>query len=144
MSLNQKIQPYVLALGLGAALNGCAAATPDPQVEKAIDESKKVDKNSPEMIAFKDGYTASAFESLPLTILAGIYAGQVRVRKTEEGYRPEVNWFDFIYFADEEMEKARSEAMSRVLKEADTNRDKIITRGETKKLEERVYEKYAE
>lgn len=130
MSLNQKIQPYVLALGLGTALNGCAAPT---QYERALD----VLDATPSMIFefFPEGYITLRPDSLVLEILAGIYAGNVHVRKTKEGYHAEGGGFL--------RSEAMSTAMERVLKEADTNGDKIITTQERRALQMKIFEEYA-
>ena len=145
----KKIQPYVLALGIGAsALTGCAttqvANRPAQQTEQReyaiIEEAMKVlGVRNPSMIQMNlpDGYKTSRFEDATLRILAGIYAGTVEVRKTvrktEKGYTANGSYSQFQH----------PDAMRKVLREADTNGDKIITKQESRDLAMRLYEENA-
>lgn len=145
MKIMKKIAPYVLALGVGAsALTGCAttqiANKPAQQTEQkkyaTIDEAMKVlGVRSPNMIEtnLPDGYKTSRFESPDLRTLAGIYAGTVEVKRTENGYITTGSYSEFQH----------PDAMRRVLQEADTNKDKIITRQELRDLEMRLYKENA-
>jgi|TARA_B100001971_G_C17993435_1_gene433528 hypothetical protein len=145
MTIMKKIAPYVLALGVGAsALTGCAttqmANRPAQQTEQkeyaTIDEAMEVlGARSPSMIQMNlpDGYKTSIFEDRNLRTLAGIYAGTVEVKRTGNGYTANGSYSQFQH----------PDAMRRVLKEADTNGDKIITRQESRDLAMRLYEENA-
>ncbi|MBS3116088.1 hypothetical protein J4421_00675 [Candidatus Woesearchaeota archaeon] len=139
-----KIQSYALALGIGvSALTGCATIPrdnkPAPQTtqkEMQLEEAMKVlDVRSLSMIQMNlpAGYKTSRFEDGILRTLAGIYAGTVGVKRTEEGYVAKG------YYS----QLQQPDAMRRVLREADTNDDKIITRQEARDLAVRLYEENA-
>ena len=132
MTIMKKIAPYVLALGVGAsALTGCATTQ-----YATIDEAMKVlGVRSPSMIEMNlpDGYKTSRFEDANLRTLAGIYAGTVEVKRTENRYTANGSYSQIQH----------PDAMRRVLREADTNKDKIITRQESRDLAMRLFEEIA-
>ena len=76
-----------------------------------------------------DGYKTSKFEYAGLTVLAGIYAGTVEVWCIEKRY---VAYGSYSLFQ-------HPEAMQRVLREADINKDKIITKEERYSLAIKLY-----
>ena len=150
MTITQKITPYILALGIGATtLAGCAGfhldykPTYQTRTERRIKirEEKQTKKamnvlhvNDPAQVRTShEGYKVLRSERGDLRILAGIYAGTVKVRKTKDGYFIRGNY----------TEAQNPNAMQRVLREADKNKDKIITRQEISDLANRIYPKYA-
>ena len=66
--------------------------------------------------------------------LAGIYAGTVKVRRTERGYFIDGSYSQMLH----------PEALHRVLEDADVNGDKIITGKETNNLKDKMFVKYAQ
>ncbi len=137
----KKIQ-LVLALGLNTTiLTGCATM---PIVNRPIEqtatkkyatikEATEVLRVGPGMIYLNlpDGYKASRLEEGNLKTLAGIYAGTVNVKKIEDGYVAEGSY----------SLSQNPDAMEKALKEADTNKDKIVTGKEVRDLAARLCEK---
>ncbi|MFC1691064.1 hypothetical protein ACFL0W_02675 [Nanoarchaeota archaeon] len=80
-----------------------------------------------------EGYKTSKSLDGDVRDLAGIYAGTVRVKKTETGYVTEGFYSELRH----------PDALLTVSNEADTNGDKIITRDEIRALTIKVYEENA-
>ena len=144
MSLMERIKPIALATGLGAiTLGGCATTKNVSTIPKhvetrsysALDDAMRVlgVKNATMISRLPDGYITLKNIDARLRILAGVYAGTVTVRKTKEGYIAEGSYSQF----------ENPEALDRVIKEADTNNDKIITLQEANGLARKLYQQYA-
>ncbi len=120
----------IFALGLSAVILMGATAN---KKYATIKEATKALGVRPGMIDLNlpDGYKALRADKGNLMTLAGIRAGTVYVEKTEDGYLAEGSYS----FAK------HPKAMERVLKEADTNEDKIVTPQEVRDLAARLYEK---
>lgn len=125
-------------LMLLAALNGCAAKQSNvTNVSKEFatfeDARKKLGLDTSQIRSI-NGYKISRFSDPRLRTIAGIYAGTVKVKKTDNGYMANGVYSQF----------ENPEAMERACKEADINGDFVITNKELRDLELNVYEKYAE
>ncbi|MDP3734129.1 MAG: hypothetical protein Q8R37_02780 [Nanoarchaeota archaeon] len=127
MTIINKIQSSVLALGLGvSALPGCATTPKVTPEEKFL---------------VPEGYSTRPLtnwksEKETIKTLAGIYAGTVEVKRTASGgyfikSRPSAHQDLHIY-------------IERVLQEVDTNRDEIITIQELRDLEAKLFEEYSQ
>jgi hypothetical protein len=81
-----------------------------------------------------NGYITSKPIRSYLNVLAGIYSGTVQVTRTENGYSANGQY----------CEMQNPDALSRVLNEADTNHDKIITVQEITNLKNKIFEENAE
>ena len=132
----KKIIPYIIALGIGASsLTSCATSSPLMSClpEDNIDRAMRVlDIDNEKMLyrTLPDNYIASRMDKDKLNILAGIYTGTIKAIPTEGGYL-----FDGFY-----SEIRNPDSMRRVLKDADKNRDKIITSEEVSSLVKKVLE----
>lgn len=155
MQMINNLQPYVLALGLGV-LAGCATTQPStihPEPREPLREVLRTETRrgneatiedimrvlgvkQPMQIQFNlpDGYTTARFLDDDLSILVGIYAGTIDVRKREDGY----------FIEGYSRRYQNHDALRRVLQEADTNGDHIIPRSEVRALQRRLYEAYAQ
>lgn len=119
-----------LAIGLSALIIGASPvyAKKYPTIKEAmkvlgISSSQEIELNLPE------GYKTSRAISNHLRVLAGIYAGTVQIKEEEEGhYSMKGSYSQF----------RNPESMIKVLREADTNKDKIITFGEEVSLSDRI------
>lgn len=113
--IRQRIKPYAIGLGL-LGLIGCAAnqKTIKSQVSKPYATTSK----------FVDG---------TLRTMAGIYAGTVSVERIRNGY------FAKGFYS----QAMHPKAMDRVLFEADTNHDKIITRDEAINMARKLYKTHS-
>lgn len=77
-----------------------------------------------------NGYKALRADEGNIRTLAGIYAGTVNVKRTEDGYVAEGSY----------SQSQHPSAMEKALKEADTNGDKIVTPQEVRDLAAKLYE----
>jgi hypothetical protein len=135
MTMMEKIAPYVIFLGMGTlALNGCATSQMS-NVAK-IDEIKKalgVTRAQHIQLNLPDGYITSTFEDLRLRTIAGVYSETVELRRIGDECLPKGSYNEVLH----------PDAMRKVLREADTNGDKLITKQESMDLVKRVCEEYA-
>jgi len=141
MKITKKIQPYVIALGIGAsALTGCATTqvpnsyTHQTKQETLYEKTKKAMdvlkvKNPTQIKHYPNGYITLKSEDGNLRTLADIYAGNVEVEKIENGYTANGSYSQF----------QNPEAMQKILKIADRNSDKIVTDGEVRDLTTILY-----
>ena len=88
--------------------------------------------NSEYLIPLRGGYLTTKGIDLDLRSFAALYAGTAKIRKVNNGYV-----IDGYY-----SEWTHPEALERVLRDADTNGDKIITRKELRDLERKVFKIY--
>ena len=142
------ILPYAIAILFGA---GCATTgtniKPAQQIEvkecATMAEAMKVlGVTDPSMIQtnLPDGYKTLA-PSIgarlsphgTLTILAGIYAGTMEIRKTSDGYISMGTY----------SRSSHPEALKYVLGKADVNGDKVVTPKEISDMEAKVFKEYA-
>jgi uncharacterized protein (UPF0254 family) len=84
-----------------------------------------------------NGYKTSNSIEMTIRELAGIYNGGITVYK-EEDENTITHISSGIYSQAED-----PKSYEKVLKNADINKDRIITRKEARNLQEKVYEKYA-
>lgn len=137
MKLIEKIKPYIVALEIGATtLTGCATNRLLQRDYATMNETSKILKTSPSMIAYlPNGYKSSKATEMGLILLAGIVNGTVDVKLTQEGNVKK-------YIAEGTYSQARNpEALELIMEAADTNEDKIITREEEKALKMYIFEK---
>jgi len=140
MNLIKKVCPYVLALGFGAlTLTGCSTMAQvvndfEEQIRSkkytSLEKAKRV-LNTNQSYAVEilpKGYiTLKALDSR-LKTLAGIYAGTIELKKTKQGYCAKGFYSEYTHPG----------ALLKVLKEADTNKDRIITSQEVRNLERKI------
>ena len=102
------------------------------RIEKAMNV---LELKSPRYLYYNlpDGYLSSKFEVPKVRVLAGIYAGTVEVWKTEKGYSANGEYSQFQY----------PDEFIKVLREADINKDKIITKKELDVLTFKIYQENA-
>jgi hypothetical protein len=121
---------------VGASLfSGCATMTgnglpdeykePEKREYAPMSEAMEVlGEKSPMTIEDHNGYKFSAFDKANLQVAAGIYAGTVEAIKTDKGYLFRGTYSQFSH----------PEAMDRVMKEADVDGDRIISRKEARDI----------
>jgi hypothetical protein len=133
----KKIIPIVLSVMIGAS--SLAGARDWDGYKKAM---KVLGESNPNMVEVMDGdYITSERLRPDLTVIAGIYAGTVKVKKTVTKAKGKtcVN-----YKSEGEYSQFRHpEAMLKALADADTNKDKIITAQEIRELEAKVLDDYS-
>ncbi len=131
MSLKQRIQKVALSVGLGlATLSGCASGNVNRR--PSMREATRVLGTVPFMVtSLPSGYITDKRTEIRLRGLAGVYAGTADFRCTKNGYSVEGFYSQL----------ANPEAIVRVLKDADTNDDKIVTRDEVRNLYRAISEK---
>ena len=146
--LQDKIMPYAVAGVL--VFTGCTATNQNtirghyPSERKAM-KVLEVD-NSFSLEYLDGGYIILRGLEEHLMTLAGVYAGtaKVRVRRTtisnDEGEEISKVIYTVEGFYDKE---THPEAMRRVLRESDTDRNRIITEDEFKILGRKIFERYA-
>tara|TARA_Y100000034_G_C6857361_1_gene389830 strand:+ start:873 stop:1319 length:447 start_codon:yes stop_codon:yes gene_type:complete len=122
---------------LSALTAGCAGTKYGGNKDYATmnDAMTELNVASPAMISsFPNGYKTSMGLEGNLRNLAGIFAGtiDVMITKYENGYKVVT---DGVYSQFE-----HPEAMNSVLRLADENNDKIITREEVKELQDSIYQ----
>ena len=131
----KKIVPYLIALVAGASsLTSCATVSVGDVVKSSRDPvgyaMKVLEIDDPRMLNsnLPDGYFSSRLDGMRLQRLAGIYAGTVQAISTKNGYL-----FDGYY-----SQFKNPEAMQKVLKDADMNRDHVVTSREVQDLTRKV------
>ncbi len=111
-----------------------------PAKDKAThQEAKEVlnVRNDGMIRSLPNGYKTSRNIEWTIKVLAGVYNGGVEVIKEEDGNTIEyLATGTYSQFQD-------PKSYEKVLKNADVNKDKIITRQEARDLEKKVYEEYA-
>ncbi len=151
--LKDTIMPYAVAgaIAFGSAnFTGCASGNQSagqnyPSYKKAMKVLGAKDFSELEYMR-TGGYITSRQLDVSLRAIAGVYAGTISVNRNEEtSYDGKGKKTTVIKTKAEGSysEALYPEAMKRVLREADTNRDKIITEKETMDLQSQVFEKYA-
>jgi hypothetical protein len=107
-----------------------------PTREKAMEVTGIKNENYMEILI--GGYQADkGTASILKNHLAGIYLGTVTVKITKEGT---VTRYDSLgSYAPDLTNQKDIDALKKVLLDADTNKDKIITRQEMIKLQEKIY-----
>jgi len=144
MSLTEKIRPLALGVGLGAiTLAGCSITPTTPTTTKQVETgSYEVIENAMQVLGVRNatmishlpnGYITLKNIAARLRTLAGVYAGTVKVIQIKDGYVAQGSYSEF----------ENPEALERVVKEADTNNDKIVTFQEANVLARKLYEQYA-
>jgi len=132
--IRERFAPYLVALIIGTSFLGCTTTQvvnrSKPTLEKAAEvlgvSKMMVDENLP------NGYKTSIFVKDLLTTLAGIYAGTIKVGKLPYGHVTHGSYSEFD----------NPDALIRVLREADTKPDGIITTEEANNLAKKIYEEY--
>ncbi len=127
MNLIKKVCPYVLALGFGAlTLTGCSTMA---QVVNDFEEQIRSKKYTSLEKAKRVLNTNQSYAvEILLKTLAGIYAGTIELKKTKQGYCAKGFYSEYTHPG----------ALLKVLKEADTNKDRIITSQEVRNLERKI------
>lgn len=130
----------ILALGLSAAILTGATIMPTANRPTEQTPTKKYAtiKEAAEVLKvgrgeidlnLLNGYKALRADEGNIRTLAGIYAGTVNVKRTEDGYVTEGSY----------SQSRHPGSMEKVLKEADTNEDKIVTPQEVRDLAAELY-----
>lgn len=145
MNSLRSIRPIALALGLGTAtLAGCATTSGDLKTTNNVearqystleDAMRILGVNNASWIAhLPNGYLTTKNLADRVRIIAGVYAGTIKVQRVGDGYRAEGTYSQVEH----------PEALERVLKEVDKNGDKVITVQEVVDLQRRVYQQYTQ
>jgi len=131
----------LIAFGVGTLLNtACAPRSslyqpPNAKTIKSIDEVMSIlNVRDPEMIEndLPGNYTVSRYDLVAAKTLAGLYAGTVKASITPD------NRFSLKGYYSQAL---HPDALENVLRDADTNHDKIVTGKELEQLERQIYEK---
>lgn len=131
-----------LVLASGCA-TGQSARTPDSQITSSVrydsvsgrfDRLRKLEPSYGGASSSMSGYVMGDATNASLRIIAGVYAGTVKVISEGEGRFSAKGTY---------WQAAHPEAMERAYKEADVNGDKIITRKEAQELSLKVFRQYA-
>lgn len=154
--MKNKTKLCIAALGIGAMLLG-GCVTPQairktvpvksgehyPSMKEAL---KVLRLASPTQVTSLNGYKTSNHTAGTLRGLAGLYAGTRKIRKTVSKVKSEKgNYIIVQYTAQGRYTQAtHPEALERVLKEADPNRDKIITDEEAEALKRKIWDEYTQ
>lgn len=135
--ITKNVATKALALGLAANVVGCATLNPSIKLSPKEIRIEQVMRDNHtrkrEDIAFylPNGYVSHRNTEHHLKYLAGIYAGTIKIKRTKTGYI-----FDGFY-----SQAAHPEALVKVLKDADTNNDLIITMSEIFALRNKILRK---
>jgi len=142
----RKLAPFLVMLGLAP---GCRARyMPPPPIYEAESSQTHSVSTPNNVLGVSDSslvtlgrYTTTVYNEPQLRLLAGLYAGTVSVevleKRVEVGGVEVTTRFDFS-FEGSYSEMEDPQALKRVLTDADTNEDMIVTNGELMTLKKGI------